>query len=419
MTPNKSNISNKQKKQKDGEGQDERENQPSRKKNKGKKEDEDKEEEDKEEEDKEIEEKKRNRFSNSHFEIILDFLERPGKYDEISNIGKRGNGGKSREKAFAELTEYFKERIRHKPALAKGLRWESLTPTDIMNRWDYINKKFKKPATGDGYYSACPATQKLRERLETDNDHASDPQANAFVDANDVSLEEEDDEEEEVLLRHTAAAYSLAVEDPDEGYILLSDSPEDEAKRGKMKALSSGSREDGSHDSSHEGGSSSQEGKKKGKDKAARHWSEIQSAGEEDELSHVDDALEHEDQDDAPIPDIGPSTQRSKGKKVQRMKIRRRNDCQVESASQYSKRSSRSSSTVERNFALYTEQKLRLQETESSERLKIRRMEANDRQRLTDVIERSTVATEMMVKQVMETQAMLLAIFNERKAKED
>ncbi|KAF9349814.1 hypothetical protein BGX26_011931, partial [Mortierella sp. AD094] len=196
------------------------------------KEEEDKEEEDKEEEDEEIEEKKRNRFSDSHFEIILDFLERPGKYHEVSNIGKRGSGGKAREWAFAKLTEYFKERIRRKLALSKSLS----------------------------------------------NDHASNPQADdvSFVDANDVSSEEED------LVRYTAAAYPLAAEDPDEDYILLP----------KV-------------------GSSSQESKKKGKEKAARHWTETQSAGEEDEFNHEDevedDALEYEDQDDALIPEIGPS----------------------------------------------------------------------------------------------------------------
>ncbi|KAF9112663.1 hypothetical protein BGX27_003008 [Mortierella sp. AM989] len=117
-----------------------------------------------------------------------------------------------------------------------------------------------------------------------------------------------------------------------------------------MKAYSSSSRQDGSHGSSRpEVGSSSQEGKKKAKEKIARHQTELQSV-REDELSHgdeVNDGASEHDQDDTSIPDVGGSTQKNG------MKVRRRDGSQAEGASQNSKRTS----TVDRNFALYTERK--------------------------------------------------------------
>ncbi|KAF9093626.1 hypothetical protein BGX27_001581, partial [Mortierella sp. AM989] len=95
-------------------------------------------------------------------------MERPGKYDEVTNIGGRGNGGRTRKKAFAELTEYFKGRIRNNPSLAPaaGLSSEGLLvivkvleDSDMMNRWDYISKK-KPKNTGEGYYNAQPNSTK-------------------------------------------------------------------------------------------------------------------------------------------------------------------------------------------------------------------------------------------------------------------
>ncbi|KAF9099682.1 hypothetical protein BGX27_000543, partial [Mortierella sp. AM989] len=156
------------------------------------------------------------------------------------------------------------------------------------------------------------------------------------------------------------------------------------------------------------------EGKKKAKEKIARHQTELQSV-REDELSHedeVDDGASEHDQDDASIPDVGGSTQKSKGKKVQRgMKVRRRNGAQAEGVSQNSKRTS----TIDRNFALYTEQKLRLQRSETSERMRILRMEADSRERMMGTIERSSITNSLLLENMMETQAMILELLKREK----
>ncbi|KAF9367149.1 hypothetical protein BGX21_007762, partial [Mortierella sp. AD011] len=77
------------------------------------------------------------RFSQVHFQIILDYME-DGGYNKLSNLGQKGNRGMSKLKAFNEVLKYFKSKLEEDPSLCRKLDVSLLNATCIMRRWDEL-----------------------------------------------------------------------------------------------------------------------------------------------------------------------------------------------------------------------------------------------------------------------------------------